>query len=61
MLVVLEVLGEVVNAFGQQRDLRFGGARVGLMQTVLLEDLRLLLGCQSHAHAPWLFQFAFIG
>ena len=42
LLVDLEVLGEVVDAAGEQRDLHLGRAGVGLVEPVLGDDLGLL-------------------
>ena len=56
MLVELQVLGQVVNTLGQQRNLCLRGAGVGLVQAVLLEDFSLLLGAQSHGKSPIVFQ-----
>ncbi len=58
MLVELQVLGQVVNTLGQQRNLCLRGASVGLVQAVLLEDVSLLLSGQCHECSPWVFQFA---
>ncbi len=43
LLVRLEVLREFPNAFGQERDLHFRRAGVGLVGAVFAEDLGLLL------------------
>lgn len=39
VLVHLEVFGEVLDALGQQRDLRLRGAGIGVVQAVLAQDL----------------------
>src|SRR5690606_4466847 len=43
-----EVLGERVDALGQQGDLDLGGPGVLLVLTVLADELGLLLGDQGH-------------
>ena len=48
VLVGLQVLGQVVDALGQQCDLSLRGAGVGLVDAVLLEDFSLLLSGKSH-------------
>lgn len=44
--VGLEMLGEMVDAIGQQGNLHFGGASVGSVRTMLGD--RFVLGCCSH-------------
>ena len=39
ILVGLEVVGQVVDAFGQNCDLNLSGTGIGLMQSVLLDYL----------------------
>lgn len=48
VLVILEVLGEVVDAMRQKRNLHLGRAGVTLAQTVFLNDLLLDGGIVSH-------------
>ncbi|CDZ88735.1 conserved hypothetical protein [Rhodococcus ruber] len=48
VLVLLQVLGQVLDALGEHRDLRLGRSGVGLVEAVLAEDLLLLLGGQCH-------------
>src|SRR5919204_1635140 len=47
--VSLEVLGEAVDALGEQRYLHFGGTRVLAGALVLLDHLRLLRDLQCHS------------
>src|SRR5262245_40606724 len=46
--VRLEVLGQVVDALAEERDLHLGRSAVGLMLLILLDQLRLFLGIQGH-------------
>src|SRR5206468_2454740 len=46
VLVLLEMLGEIGDASGQERDLRFRRTGVGLVQSVIGQDLLLLLGSE---------------
>jgi hypothetical protein len=46
--VGLEVLGEVDDPLGQQRDLDLGGAGVVLVRAELGDDLGLLFGVEGH-------------
>src|SRR6516225_1173224 len=48
LLVRLEVLGEHVDALGEQRHLHLGGTGVGLVGAVLLDDSRLALAEDCH-------------
>src|SRR5690606_34562646 len=51
LLVGLQVLGELVDPLGEDRDLHLGRARVGLVAAVAVDDLRLrVLG--QHAVSP---------
>jgi len=43
LLVNLQVLGEVLDAMGEQADLNFRTSRVGVMQFVLLDQLFFVL------------------
>ena len=47
--VGLEVLGQAVDALGQERDLHFRGAGIVPGALVLLDDLRFLRDLQTHA------------
>jgi len=47
--VGLEVLGEAVDALGQQRDLHFRGTGIVSGPLMLLDDLRFLRDLQTHA------------
>src|ERR1041385_1394443 len=42
-LVNLEVLGQVVDLLGEERDLHFGRTRITFMRLELLDDAQLLL------------------
>src|SRR5205085_3739610 len=58
VLVLAEVLGEVVDAAREQRDLHLGRARIRVGLAELLDDFALLLGRQRHgggtvAEAIW--------
>jgi hypothetical protein len=46
--VLLEMLGEHVDARGKERDLNFGRACVALGALVLLDDLRAVCGGDGH-------------
>ena len=48
VLVLTGVLGEVLDALGEQRDLHLGGAGVALGRGVLGDDLLLDVGAQRH-------------
>src|SRR5262245_57722848 len=48
-LVHFQVLDELVDPLGQERDLHVRGARVRAGDTVLFNDLRLLFFAQRHA------------
>src|SRR5690606_12421611 len=48
VLVLLEVLGQVLDAPRQQRDLHLGGAGVARVGRVLGDDLLLHCGIQGH-------------
>jgi hypothetical protein len=48
VLVQLEVLGQVGDPLGQQRDLGFRGAGVGVMQAVLAQNVLFLFGSERH-------------
>ena len=50
MLVELQVLGQGIDAGGQQGNLCLGGTGIGFVQAVLLEDFSLLLSGQSHEY-----------
>jgi hypothetical protein len=45
--VRLEVVGEVIDPFAEDRDLDFGRSGVLVVQTVGLDDARLDSCCQS--------------
>src|SRR5436309_2333804 len=47
-LVHLEVLRQVFDAFGQERDLDFRGPRVRLVGAEVIDNLALPLRCQRH-------------
>src|SRR5215212_5939333 len=49
VLVLAQVVGEVVDATGEHRDLDLGRSRVPLVLPEAGGELRLLLGGQSHA------------
>src|SRR5262245_28049680 len=49
VLVGLEVVGQPVDALGQERDLNFGRARVAVVCLELLDETLLLLQGQPHA------------
>src|SRR5581483_3300713 len=54
LLVHLEVLGEVVDPLGEERDLNLGRAGVGVVQAVLGDDPRLrLVDLFGHAVVSW--------
>lgn len=54
----LEVLGEMIDALAQQRNLHFGRAGVRLMNPELLDDTLFLLFSNSHnLRAASLFPF----
>lgn len=44
--MLLQVLGQMVDAFREQRDLYLGGTRIGSVRPMLCD--RLVLGCASH-------------
>src|SRR5438309_2211515 len=48
VLVRAEVLGELVDARGEQRDQDLGGAGVVLVAPELAHDLALVFECQRH-------------
>ena len=48
MLVSLEVLGQILDSLGQQRNLNLGGAGVTLVGSVLGDDLILDVLAQWH-------------
>mgnify|MGYP002517089651 CR=1 FL=1 len=48
LLVLLEVLGQVRDALGEQRDLNLRGAGVALMGSVLSDDVLLFFSRQCH-------------
>src|SRR5262245_43703633 len=52
VLVHLQVLGQVGDALGQQRDLGFRGAGVGVMQAILAQNVLLLFGGERHEITP---------
>lgn len=51
-LVRAQVLGQLLDAGGEDRDLNDSGSGVRIMQVVLIDDLLFLFGCQSHDSAP---------
>src|SRR3990170_8083881 len=52
LVVVLEVLGQVADALGEDRDLDFGGPRVALGLGVGGNDFLLLFGGDRHSSTP---------
>src|SRR5690606_6423860 len=48
VLVLLQVLGEVADPLGEQRDLSLGRTGVARVETVGLQDLLLLCGVECH-------------
>ena len=50
----LEVVGEVIDPFAEDRDLDFGRSGVLVVQTVGLDDARLGSCCQSMYLLNWL-------
>src|SRR6187402_2487399 len=52
LVVALEVLGQVADALGEDRDLDFGGTGVALGLGVAGNDFLLLLGGNRHAFTP---------
>src|SRR5581483_2889889 len=48
----LEMLGQVVDPFTEDRDLDFGRAGIALLGGKGLDDLRLTVGCNRHRHLP---------
>src|SRR5882672_9195613 len=54
-LVDLEMLRQVLDAFGQERDLDFRRPRIGLVGPEMINDFALLLRRQRHRWSPpWL-------
>jgi hypothetical protein len=53
----LEVLGEIVDALTQERDLHFRRAGIALMDPKLLDNPLLLLWSNSHVLRVSLFLF----
>src|SRR6478736_6562147 len=49
LVVLLEVLGQVADALGEDRDLDFGGAGIALRLGVAGNDFLLLLGGNRHS------------
>src|SRR5690606_19138785 len=49
LVVVLEMLGQVADTLGEDRDLDFGGPRVALALGVVLDDFLFLLGGNRHS------------
>src|SRR5690606_8809487 len=49
LVVVLEVLGQVADALGEDRDLDFGGTGIVLGLGVVLDDFLLLFGGNRHS------------
>src|SRR5436190_24142639 len=52
LVVALEVLGQVADALGEDRDLDFRAAGVVLVAGVVLDDLLLLFGGDRHSLTP---------
>ena len=52
LVVVLEVLGQVTDALGEDRDLDFGRTGVALGLGVVLDNLRLCFGGNRHSSTP---------
>ena len=50
VLVELQVLGQSIDAGGQQGNLRLRGTGIGFVQAVLLEEFGLLLSGQCHEY-----------
>src|SRR6185312_12795116 len=48
VLVHLQVLGQIGDPLGQQRDLGLRGAGVGVMQAVLAQNVLFLFGGERH-------------
>src|SRR5699024_10721959 len=53
VLVLLEVLREILDPTGHDRDLHLGRTGVALVCRVFLHDLLLDLLVQSHVSPPW--------
>ena len=51
----LEMLGKIVDALAQERDLHFGRAGIALMDPELLDNPLLLLWSNSHVLRSSLF------
>ena len=47
--VILEMIGETIDARGQERDLHFGRPGVSARALVIRDDLRLFANRYSHA------------
>src|SRR5687768_5454500 len=52
LVVALEVLGQVADALGEDRDLDFGGTGIALGLGVAGNDFLLLLGSDRHSFTP---------
>src|SRR5690606_11378139 len=52
LVVILEVLGQVADPFGKDRDLHFGRTRVTLRAGVIGNDFLLLFGGNRHSLTP---------
>src|SRR5437762_3053244 len=52
LVIALEVLGEVRDPLGEERDLDLGRAGVGLVLPVLRDRLGLAYGGNGHGWAP---------
>src|ERR671920_48404 len=53
VLVLLQVLGEVLDALGQHRDLHLGRTGVALVRCVLGHDLALDGSLEGHGQVSW--------
>src|SRR5260221_8495624 len=51
-LVHLEMLRQVLDAFGQERDLNLRGPRIRLVGPEVIDDFALPLRCQRHRWPP---------
>jgi hypothetical protein len=46
--VRLKVLGEILNAFREDRDLDFGRTRIAALAGIVRDDFLFALGCHRH-------------
>jgi hypothetical protein len=54
--VGLEVLGEVRDPFGKERDLDFGGTGITRLPRELLDDCRFSFCCEGHLRSSFLLR-----